>query len=103
MQIQLPPHIEKLIWMAYATGDFAAATDELVSAIRELGAEAALKPGLRAESWIHFESEKSPEQLAQEQNISPVNDPSALAFPDWPEGESVDEFINYARGAHRNL
>jgi hypothetical protein len=44
---------------------------------------------MSAEFWQN----KSVEQLAREQGVTPCIDPSDLAAADWPEEESVDDFL----------
>lgn len=46
---------------------------------------------------------KSPsiDELIREQHIAPVYDLRSLAFSDWPEDESVDEFLTFVYGQRR--
>ena len=51
-----------------------------------------------------FWSARSIDEIIREQHIAPIYDLRALAFSDWPEDESVDEFLTYVygqRGADR--
>lgn len=56
---------------------------------------------IRERSWRDFEVEKTAEQIAAEQEIGPITDPRSHVFPDWPDGNSVDDFIARAKGVDR--
>jgi hypothetical protein len=41
------------------------------------------------------------DEIIREQRIAPIYDLRALAFSDWPEDESVDEFLKFVYGQRR--
>ena len=48
-----------------------------------------------------FWKSRSIDEIIREQHIAPVDDLGALAFADWPEDESVDEFLTFVYGQRR--
>lgn len=49
----------------------------------------------------NFWKSRSIDEIIREQHIAPIYDLRALAFSDWPEDESVDEFLEYVYGQRR--
>lgn len=48
-----------------------------------------------ATASAQFWSRRSIDELAREQHVPIVNDVSMLAMPDWPDGEAVDDLVDY--------
>ena len=49
----------------------------------------------------NFWKSRSIDEIIREQQIAPIDDMRTLAFSDWPEDESVDEFIAFMYGQRR--
>ena len=43
----------------------------------------------------NFWNSRTIDEIIREQQIAPIDDLRTLAFPDWPEDESVDEFLKF--------
>jgi len=63
-------------------------SDELVSAPEEE----------RKRSWEEFEKTIDLDELARQQGIGPIQDSSSLRFDDWPEDDTVEDFLQRAKG-----
>ena len=49
----------------------------------------------------NFWKSRSIDEIIREQHVAPIYDLRTLAFSDWPEDESVDEFLEYVYGQRR--
>lgn len=52
----------------------------------------------REQSWKEFRKPIDLEALAKEQGVEPITDPSSLKFEEWPEEDTVEDFIRRAKG-----
>lgn len=102
MHIELPPHLEQAILIAFNNGDFGLVANQLAEALRDNSAQVVLSPNTiadaRLRSWKEFEVTKTPEQIAREQGVAPFRGEDDLAFRDWPEADTVDAFLARAKG-----
>ncbi|MEO8165674.1 MAG: hypothetical protein ABI619_09790 [Betaproteobacteria bacterium] len=73
-------------------GKIDASVEEVLSS-RHGGSE-----GTPADGWADFEKPLDLETLAREQNVEPIADPSSLKFDDWPEDDTVYQFLERATG-----
>jgi|SRR6185312_2452341 len=48
-----------------------------------------------------FWKSRSIDEIIREQHIAPIYDVRTLAFSDWPNDESVDEFLEYVYSQRR--
>jgi hypothetical protein len=109
MEIHLSNQTESSIFESAAAGDYASVAKLLAAAIlnerpqmkpssREQAVNRLRQDAYRRQSWQAFNAGKTAGQIAAEQGIGPLNSADDLVFPDWPETESVDDFIAAARG-----
>lgn len=104
MEIPLSSQIEEDIMKSALAGDYVSVAKQLADAILserpQITPSARNEPAdqLRKKSWREFHSCRSVEDIANEQGIGPVGNSDDLQFPDWPEDESVDDFIAAAKG-----
>ncbi len=109
MEISLSHQTEQDIIKLAENGDYVLMAQHLADAIlaerptvkpslRERAVDQLRKDANRQQSWQDFRKFKTAEEIAAEQGIGPIRDPNDLVFPDWPEGESVDDFIKAAKG-----
>ena len=49
----------------------------------------------------NFWNSRSIDEIIREQHIAPINDVRTVAFSDWPEDESVDDFLKYVYSQRR--
>lgn len=113
MNIEISKETEALVAAAMETGHFesvevflATVTSEFLkqSAQSDLEtSDGSAEPTLdtddrREQSWKEFRKPIDLEALAKEQGVEPITDPSSLKFEEWPEEDTVEDFIRRAKG-----
>ena len=109
MEIPLSNQAEQSILESAQSGDYVSVARQLADAIlderpplkpspREDAVDPLRKDAYRQQSWQQLELCKSAEEIASEQGVNAVRNADDLVFPDWPEGESADDFIAAAKG-----
>ena len=109
MEIPLSDQTEQNILKSAQSGDYVNVAKLLADAIlserpplkpspRDEAVDQLRKDAYRQRSWQEFHARKSAEEIVSEQGIGAVESADDLVFPDWPEGESVDDFIAAAKG-----
>ena len=113
MNIELSKETEALVAAAVAKGRFesveaylATVTSEFlkksVPPIQETSADSdeldTDAKGERKRSWEEFEKPIDLDELARQQGVGPIQDSSSLQFDDWPEDDTVEEFLQRAKG-----
>lgn len=104
MTIEISKATEALVQQATERGKFgtveaflsAVASDYLQSKTPE--EERNVARSQREQSWKDFRKPLDLEALAKEQGVQPIAEPSDLKFDDWPEDDSVEDFIRRAKG-----
>ena len=51
----------------------------------------------RKRSWEEFEKPIDLDELARQQGVGPIQDATSLRFDDWPEDDTVDDFLRRAK------
>lgn len=113
MSIELSKETEALVVAAVAKGRFesveafltAITSEFLKKSARprqetpvdsdELGTDAEEE---RKRSWEEFEKTIDLDELARQQGVGPIQDSSSLRFDDWPEDDTVEDFLQRAKG-----
>ncbi|TWT35169.1 hypothetical protein KOR34_00570 [Posidoniimonas corsicana] len=91
MQIEVSDETGNLVQTLLASGQFSSA-GEFIATMAKYAQRIQTLP--RASDLPeHVEAD----QLAQQQGVGPIADPEALRADFWPEGESVEAFVNEIR------
>ncbi len=107
MNIELTDDLEQLAKSEVESGRFSTVEDFIKAALNSYaaGREAAIRNQeireRRSSSWEDFNKPFDLAAIAAEQGVGPVVDPDDLKFDDWPEDDSVEDFIARAKGLEK--
>lgn len=113
MNIELSKETESLVAAAVAKGRFESVEAFLTAVTSEFLKKSA-RPNQEAptdsdelssdaeeerkRSWEEFEKTIDLDELARQQGVGPIQDSSSLRFDDWPEDDTVEDFLQRAKG-----
>ncbi|MFV0444765.1 MAG: hypothetical protein ACK5Q5_14430 [Planctomycetaceae bacterium] len=99
MSIELTNTAKELAALEVQNGRFRSVEEFIEAAVQQYAVGAsAITEDHRRVSWLAFDSAYDLAAIAAEQGVGPAENADSLRFADWPEEDSVEDFIARARG-----